>query len=112
MGRYRHKVAKMGGFLKNYWENNTSNSHVTVRRGEDIRFMLESVGKKERTPASVYKKSNCKVRSGLARISSMLEQYYEDLLDLGKYCAFDSDDTILHGVSLLRSCPSGRGGGL
>lgn len=85
MGRYRHKVAKMGGVLKNYWENNTSNSHVTVRRGEDIRFMLESVGKKERTPASVYKKSNCKVRSGLARVSSMLEQYYEDLLDRGKY---------------------------
>lgn len=92
MGRLRQTAARAARFVGirlrrriKRWENNKANPHATVRTGQNmIRILDKAEGGNKRIFAR-WIDTKIPLKKSHARISSMLEQYYETLLDSGKY---------------------------
>lgn len=72
-------------WLKKRWRNYWKNPNSTIRTGQDIcRILAFKNGKNKRIFAKQLD-TKIKIKKSHARICSMLEQYYEHLLDKEKY---------------------------
>ena len=93
MGRYEK--------IKIRWSNYWKNPYATVRSGQDICRMLECMCGGNRKMFAEQISTKIQIKKSHARISSMLEQYYEALLDKKKY----SENHMLVVLNPYRQAP-------
>lgn len=71
--------------IKRHWINYWRNPNTTVRTGQEICRILERMYGGNKSLFAKQLDTKIDIKKSLARISSMLEQYYEHLLDNAKY---------------------------
>lgn len=87
--------------IKTCWSNYWRNPNTTVRTGQEICRILECLYGRNKKIFSKYLDTKMEIKKSHARISSMLEQYYERLLDKRKY----TENHMLAVINPYRQAP-------